>query len=193
VTGDEECPPTGPNPYCDKVGPDYRGSCHDRKDYSDVTGLYTCNDGTHKTDWRGCKDATENRDDNSDDNSKTTSTPLPYSTVVPGPVQNSAVNESRWYSGCGGGGKQDGGFLQFNTMTYEDCGNNADGDKAYYDGFVEGCMGIDDTNTKELCQAFIVGCLRAQSVDSSESCDVAVDTSSAEWKLVMTQPSYEEG
>jgi hypothetical protein len=28
VTGDDECPQTGPNPYCDKVGPDYRGSCH---------------------------------------------------------------------------------------------------------------------------------------------------------------------
>lgn len=49
VTGDEECPLTGPNPYCDKVGPDYRGSSHDRKDYSDITGLYPCNDGAPKT------------------------------------------------------------------------------------------------------------------------------------------------
>jgi hypothetical protein len=52
VTGDEECSSTGPNPYCDKVGPNYRGSCHDRKDYSETTGLYHCNDGTQKSDWR---------------------------------------------------------------------------------------------------------------------------------------------
>lgn len=160
---------TGTNSYCDKVGPDYRGSCHDRKDYSDITGLYPCNDGTQKTDWRDCKDATENRDDNGSDNSKT-SIPLPYSTVVPAPIQNPAVNESRWYNNCVGGGKQDGGWLHFNTLSYESCGQNANGDKGYYDGHVQGCMGIDGTNTEELCTAFIVGCLRAQSVDPSESC-----------------------
>ena len=44
VTEDEVCPPKGPNPYCDKVGPDYRGNCYDRKDYSESTGLYPCND-----------------------------------------------------------------------------------------------------------------------------------------------------
>ncbi len=49
-----------PNPYCDVVrqDPNYHGSCHDRKDNSETTGLYTCNDGTHKADWRDCKDAT---------------------------------------------------------------------------------------------------------------------------------------
>jgi hypothetical protein len=31
-------------------------TCHDRRDVSDVTGLYTCNDGTHEEDWRDCKD-----------------------------------------------------------------------------------------------------------------------------------------
>lgn len=49
-------------------------------------------------------------------------------------------------------------------------------------------MGIDSTNTKELCEAFIVGCLRATSIDSSETCRVAVETSSSAWKLVMTKP-----
>jgi hypothetical protein len=51
----------GPNPYCDKVSDEYMrsgGVCHDRKDASDITGLFTCNDGTHKTDWRDCEDAT---------------------------------------------------------------------------------------------------------------------------------------
>jgi hypothetical protein len=49
------------NPYCDLVSDEYMrsgGVCHDRKDASDITGLYTCNDGTHKTDWRDCPDAT---------------------------------------------------------------------------------------------------------------------------------------
>lgn len=59
VSRDEECPSTGPNPYCDQVGSNYRGVCHDRKDYSESTGLYPCNDGTQKTDWRDCKDATK--------------------------------------------------------------------------------------------------------------------------------------
>ena len=35
-----------PLPYCDLVAADYTGSCHDRKDFDDVTGLYPCNDGT---------------------------------------------------------------------------------------------------------------------------------------------------
>jgi hypothetical protein len=31
-------------------------TCHDRKDISNITGLYGCNDGTWKKDWRDCKD-----------------------------------------------------------------------------------------------------------------------------------------
>jgi hypothetical protein len=71
ATGDEECPPTGPNPYCDKVGPDYRGICHDRKDYyhgGPNDGLYPCNDGTNMHDWRDCKDATKKDTSSSSDN-----------------------------------------------------------------------------------------------------------------------------
>jgi len=54
-------PEPEPNPYCDLVSDEYMesgGVCHDRKDASDITGLFTCNDGTHKTDWRYCPDAT---------------------------------------------------------------------------------------------------------------------------------------
>jgi hypothetical protein len=46
-----------PLPYCDlipRVAQDY--SCHDRRDYDDVTGLYPCNDGTQKEDWQDCPD-----------------------------------------------------------------------------------------------------------------------------------------
>jgi hypothetical protein len=48
-----------PLPYCDKVGDDYTGSCHDRKDWDDITKLYPCNDGTQKADWKDCADATD--------------------------------------------------------------------------------------------------------------------------------------
>lgn len=77
VTGDEECPPTGPNPYCDQVPDNYQGTCHDRKDYYDGgpnNGLYPCNDGTDKADWRDCKDAStsgKKTESRNDDNSNT--------------------------------------------------------------------------------------------------------------------------
>jgi hypothetical protein len=45
------------NPYCDLVSDDYRGACHDRKDYDELTGLYPCRDGSDVKDWRDCKDA----------------------------------------------------------------------------------------------------------------------------------------
>lgn len=47
------------NPYCDKVPDNYTGDCHDRKDASDSTGLYTCNTGIHVKDYNDCEDATE--------------------------------------------------------------------------------------------------------------------------------------
>ena len=103
--------------------------------------------------------------------------------------QSSTVNETRWYNNCEGGGKQAGGGLQFDTFAYENCEIHANGDKAYDDGFMQGCMGTDNVNTKDLCEAYVVGCLRATSIDNSESCDFAVDTSSSAWKLVMTMPS----
>jgi hypothetical protein len=124
----------------------------------------------------------DNDDDNDDDN-----TPAIADTPALA-VQNTAVNETRWYNNCEGGGKQAGGFLHFDIFAYENCESHANGDKGYYDGFVEGCMGIDSINTQELCEAFIVGCLRATSIDSSETCRVAVETSSSAWKLVMTKP-----
>ena len=41
------------------------------------------------------------------------------------------------YNNCEGGGKQAGGGLQFDTFAYENCEIHANGDKAYYDGFVK--------------------------------------------------------
>jgi hypothetical protein len=78
-------------------------------------------------------------------------------------IQNTAVNETRWYNNCMGGGKQHGSGLQFNTFSYLTCGQNANGDKAYYDGFMQGCDGIPDAKyTKELCNSFAAECFRAQ-------------------------------
>ena len=134
-----------------------------------------------------------NDDDDEKDNGGSNNDESPSIENAPAlAVQNTAVNETRWYNNCEGGGKQAGRGLQFDTFAYENCESHANGDKAYYDGFVQGCMGIDNANTKVLCEAFIVGCLRAQTADSSESCDVAIDTSSAEWKIVMALPTYQD-
>jgi hypothetical protein len=103
--------------------------------------------------------------------------------------KNTAVNETHWYNNCVGGGKQDGGGLHFNTFSYQTCGQNANGDKGYYDGFMQGCMGIDNINTQELCESYVVECLRVTRVDSSETCDADVDTTSNPWKLIMTRPN----
>jgi hypothetical protein len=41
-------------PYCDEMQPGETGSCWDRKDYDENTGLYPCKDGSQKEDWRDC-------------------------------------------------------------------------------------------------------------------------------------------
>jgi hypothetical protein len=63
VTEDEgEFVPNRPNPYCDKVSDEYMrngGTCYDRYDTSDDTGLASCNDGSQREDPEDCPDATE--------------------------------------------------------------------------------------------------------------------------------------
>jgi hypothetical protein len=51
--------------YCDVPNPS--NPCHDRKDYSDTTGLYTCLDGSHEANWRNCTDDDEGSSDNGND------------------------------------------------------------------------------------------------------------------------------
>jgi hypothetical protein len=46
-------------PYCDEVDSDYSGSCFDRYDYSDTTGLYPCKDGSQVTDPLDCGSSSE--------------------------------------------------------------------------------------------------------------------------------------
>jgi hypothetical protein len=55
-----------PLPYCDTPEGEAASSCYDRQDYDDVTGLAPCNDGTQKANYKDCKDASKNDDDNDD-------------------------------------------------------------------------------------------------------------------------------
>ena len=154
-------------------------------------------EGSQWEDDIGPNEFEEATDDDDDDDDKgrngndETVTPMtsPIMQLPSVDKQSSTVNETRWYNNCEGGGKQTGGGLQFDTFAYENCEIHANGDKAYYDGFVQGCMGTDNANTNDLCEAYVAGCLRATSIDNSETCDVAVDASSSAWKLVMTMPS----
>lgn len=45
-----------PLPYCDEVD---SGSCHDRDDYDEETGLFPCNDGSQRSNPDNCPDATD--------------------------------------------------------------------------------------------------------------------------------------
>lgn len=141
VTGDEECPSTGPNPYCDTEKGKAAPVCHDRKDYDQDTGLYPCNDGTNKVDWRDCKDATEkNVNNDDDDNTKTFQTTTTTS--------NSAEESS-----CRLDGSADGIQQAFDSIKYQACGLYTNGQKAYSPGFITGCTQVG--NTQLICQALV--------------------------------------
>jgi hypothetical protein len=149
VTGDEECPSTGPNPYCDLVSDDYRGSCHDRKDASDTTGLYTCNDKTHKERWQDCKDATKKDNDNKPK-------VIEKTTVIHSPSASASATATAVTteeSSCRLDGSADGIVQKFDLIKYQACGLYTNGQLAYSDGFVVGCTQIG--NTQLICQALV--------------------------------------
>jgi hypothetical protein len=65
-------------PYCHKVPDGYQGSCHDIKDIDQSTGLYLCNDGTQKADYKDCKDVSGyNYNNNKKSNNKDSSSSQP--------------------------------------------------------------------------------------------------------------------
>lgn len=66
-SNDDEGADEGPadKTYCDVPNPS--NPCHDRKDASDTTGLYTCLDGSHEEDWRDCNGDDDNNSNNSND------------------------------------------------------------------------------------------------------------------------------
>jgi hypothetical protein len=125
VTENEECPSTEPNPYCDTGRGKAAPVCHDRLDYDQNSGLYPCNDGTSKVDWRDCKDATE--DDNDNDN-------------------NTDSNDNNG-KGCYDIGLNDGQNGGYNQNIYNE---NADCYGGYYKGFMKGCQ--DEGNRLGVCQ-----------------------------------------
>lgn len=51
------------HPYCDLVADDYKGTCNDRQDADENTGLTTCRDGSKVTYYRDCKDAGQHPDE----------------------------------------------------------------------------------------------------------------------------------
>jgi PsbP-like protein len=64
--------PPSDNPYCDQVDAHEMEEgtfCFDRKDYSDVTGLYPCKDGSDVEDWRDCDDAAPETSGDADEES----------------------------------------------------------------------------------------------------------------------------
>ena len=102
-----------------------RRFCHDRKDYSQTTGLYPCNDGTNKVDWRDCKDATE--DDNDNDNNN-----------------DSNDNNGKGCYDMGYNEGQNGGYNQNIYNESVDCYGE------YYKGFMKGCQ--DEGNRLGVCE-----------------------------------------
>lgn len=149
------------NPYCDLLTDEDRGNvtCHDRQDASQTTGLYTCNDGTHRETWESCPDVSGY--DYGD-----------YPACKNGVMQNCQVPdgitcliEDRddpcmdiWYGLSGGGwieglgdpcynkGYEDGLDHPYNHETSRKCGDT------YHDAFIEGCMSVEG-NTKDICES----------------------------------------
>lgn len=141
VTEDEDCPSTGPNPYCDTEKGKAARVCHDRLDYDQDTGLYPCNDGTNKVDWKDCKDATiKNGNNDDDDSTKTIQT-------------TTTISNSAEESSCRLDGSADGIQQSFDSIKYQACGLYTNAQKAYSDGFVMGCTQIG--NTQLICQSLV--------------------------------------
>jgi hypothetical protein len=62
---DGKCEPIG-NPYCDLVSDEYMqngGTCLDRQDADEDTGLTTCRDGSQVSNYKDCKDAGKHPDE----------------------------------------------------------------------------------------------------------------------------------
>jgi hypothetical protein len=121
-------------PYCDQ---DDSGSCWDRKDYDEETGLYPCKNGSQVTDWRNC---TDNKYSNSNKLKV-----IQKETVIPSSNANAAD-----ISSCKLDGSADGIQQKFNPIRYQACKLHTNNDKIYYDGFVAGCMQVG--NTKLICE-----------------------------------------
>jgi hypothetical protein len=171
VVADQSCPPPkDPSPYCNTPAAEDSKNCWDVKDYSQDTGLYPCNDGTHKADWKDCVDvSTEYKDfckknplvkecypnpNNRERNNGEKTKVVHETTVIQSATATATVNTNAAdVSNCKLDGSANGILQKFDTPKYLACGLYADGQKAYSDGFVVGCTQIG--NTQLVCQALV--------------------------------------
>ena len=130
------------NRYCDQ---DDSGSCWDRKDYDEETGLYPCIDGSQVTDWRKWTDDNDNYN---------TPKVVHKTTVIQSPSASVTINTNpaEAYS-CRLEGSADGIHQKFDAANYQECTIYVNGQDAYTDGFVTGCPQVG--NSEQLCQAFV--------------------------------------
>lgn len=69
------------------------------------------------------------------------------------PIYAQTVEDKEgWNESCRDAGFEDGRNEPFNDATYDHCGDEATGDKAYLDGFVDGCMSVEG-NTRDVCES----------------------------------------
>jgi hypothetical protein len=57
-----------------------------------------------------------------------------------------------WNDSCRDAGFEEGQNGPFNDATYDHCGDEATGDQAYLDGFIDGCMSVEG-NTRDVCES----------------------------------------
>jgi hypothetical protein len=130
----------GTNPYCDLLSDEERRdvTCHDRKDYSDTTGLYTCNDFSHVQDWKDCPDVSGYDYDG-------------QSNFFP----EEGTKEFNDIKECVDDGYEDGRNEPFDTDRHEECDVFGYLEvNPYYDAFINGCVSVEG-NTQEICEGNI--------------------------------------
>ncbi|HYZ58338.1 MAG TPA: hypothetical protein VE544_01675 [Nitrososphaeraceae archaeon] len=61
-------------------------------------------------------------------------------------------NNDDWNYSCRDAGYDDGRNGPFEQGTYNHCGDEPGGDKAYLDGFIDGCISVEG-NTRDVCES----------------------------------------
>jgi hypothetical protein len=59
---------------------------------------------------------------------------------------------NEWNDRCYDAGLSDGQNEPFNHATYDHCGDEPGGADAYYEGFIDGCLAVED-NTRDVCES----------------------------------------
>ena len=99
-----------------------------------------------------CHEPDEKKNDNDNDNDKKViqkTTVIQSATATANANANANTNAAD-VSNCKLNGSADGIQQKFNSVRYQACGLYTSAEKAYYDGFVAGCMQVG--NTKLICE-----------------------------------------